>query len=251
MINWFRRVFHAAANVPERIARAALHVAEAAWHKFTDLGHLSVHAWDWMIGAAETVSRLVVRTSRVMELFARNVILVRIPQVIRWADRRLAEVADYARGLIREVTRWATRAVAELWDWAHSVPRWIFQTMGDLTGWLWDRVWPFVRDKVLRPLGRAIDAALDWARKAVAKVWDILAQAWRWITDVGVVIAHVVMGALAWLLFLAKLPFSVALAAYEFFTHLTPHGFLAYALRAFQREGSVLEEWIARWLGED
>lgn len=251
MIKWIGRVFSAAGREIARIAEAARRVAVHAWHMFVALGHLSVVAWDWMVGAGDTIANLIIRSARVMQRLGAYVITHLLPRLAEWILDRLADLEDLARGLVRKLGEFVKAGLDALTDslgaLARFVKREVLDRLLDLVGaavrWVRQEVIPFLRG--------LIDDVLDFARAAIRKVWEILSAAWEWVSKVGRFLEGVIRPVVTWLLFLAKLPFEVARAAFEFFRVLTPAGFLAYVLRAFEREGSMFEDWLARWFGEE
>lgn len=185
--------------------------------------------------------------------------------------RLRADVRTAVRAAVRAAELWALVMLARLWlrvvALGAGITRWVRvevwaplrRLVDGITRWLRLTLLPWIRRRLddLRALALGI---LRWARDRIAEVAglarglfrslrDWAADAVGWVATWGGRVVRFFTRAAGWVEWLIGHPVGFFLRLWADLGTLAPRVIVAVVLRAVVSEGSVIEQWIARWLG--
>lgn len=169
--------------------------------------------------------------------------------VTRWAGRRIDDLANGVNGALRQLTDWARSAIDQAVDFARGIPRWVTDNVARP---LWEAISDaaaFVNRNVLQPLLRLVSDLWSELRGAVRWLTDLVGEALDWVRRFGGQIWDIVQRAWDWLVWFATHTFDYFRGLLREAIETGPAWFVHSTQQAIAKEGSIMEEWIVRWLG--
>jgi len=180
-----------------------------------------------------------------------------------------SEAQNFAVSLIRDAINTAWDWVAGIWNWISSVGNWLVDVANSVETWIWNavqdgvayvatHVWGWIESGVnfaVHELGKAVDALFSTVREFVCGLVDLvnlvvgtISGVVAWVLNTGEMVARVVLKALGWLEYFATHPFDWFAHLFADFAEKAPRYILAHLTDAIAKEGSVIEDYMAKWL---
>lgn len=199
--------------------------------------------WDqavaWFVQAINTAWQVF----DLAQQFAQNLVTSLWDQVARWLGG--------LQGWVDNIGAWIINTVNGVLDWISHAPAGILSIASGVANDLWHSVIEPALGLVADTANAAISGLHDLycgVVDLVNLVYNTVTGILSWIDNTALAIINVCTKALGWLLYFAEHPFSWFTDLFADFARRAPAFLVAHLTDALSKHGSILEDWLARWL---